>query len=184
MSKELSTMSKKLDQRSILSFLVQHGYDHIVDQLKTPKNDHSPRFYIELINGLLEHPEFAHLPVIASEKIRWLHLKEVATRCATFTILGEENGQQAQRIRQQRQERTSSRDYHTPGLRAGWELADLPEGSADWEVVAYRGWYEYGFARGWNNVAATNEPQDHTVVEIDPVYLEKLNEVLEEDLQA
>ncbi len=184
MSKELSTMSKKLDQKSILSFLIQQGYDHIVDQLKAQKSDHSPHFYIELINGLLEYPEFAYLPVIADDKIRWLHLKDVATRCATFAILGEEKGKQAQCMRQQRQEEIASRDYYIPGLRVGWELADVPEGSVDWEIAAYRGWYEYGFARGWSTGTATGGQQTHTVAEIDPVYLEKLHEALEKDLQA
>src|SRR5579884_811580 len=178
MSKELSTMSKKLDQKSILSFLIQQGYDHIVDRLKTQKSDHSPHFYIELINGLLEYPEFAHLPVIADEKIRWLHLKDVATRCTTFAILGEEKGQQARCIGQQHQEETASRDYYMTGLRVGWELTDVPEGSADWEIAAYRGWHEYGFARGWSNDIAAGKQQAHAVEEIDPVYLEKLHAAL------
>ncbi len=179
MSKELSTMSKKLDQKGILSFLIQHGYTTIIEQLKTPGGEHSPDFYIALINGLLEQPEFAHLPIILDENVRWLHLKEFATRCAAFIVVGSGNGRQALQIQRQDGKQAAQDDYYQPGLRAGWGLIDVPEGSADWEIAAYRAWYEYGFARGWNESTESEEQVSSITGEIDPAFLEKLHGELE-----
>jgi hypothetical protein len=176
MSKELSTMSRKLDQKGILSFLIQHGYPTIIEQLKMPGGEHSPDFYVALINGLLEQPEFAYLPIILDENVRWLQLKEFATRCATFIVVGAENGRQARQIQRQDGKQAAQDDYYQPGLQAGWSLIDVPEGSADWEIVAYRAWYEYGFARGWNE---SEEQVSSPTGEIDPVFLERLHGELE-----
>jgi hypothetical protein len=174
MSKELSTMSKKLDQKSILSFLIQHGYTTIVAQLKTPGSEHPPDFYVELVNGLLEQPEFAHLPVMVDENVRWLHLKEFATRCATFAVIGAENGRQARQIQRQDSGKFAQDDYYHSGLRAGWSLIEPPEGSVDWEIAAYRAWYEHGFAREWGEGQGL-----YAAGESDPALLERLHEELE-----
>lgn len=179
MSKELSTMSKKLDQKSILSFLIQHGYAAIVAQLKTPGSEHPPDFYVELVNGLLEQSEFAHLPVMVDENVRWLHLKEFATRCATFAVIGAENGRQTRQIQRQDSEKFAQYDYYQPGLRAGWSLIEPPEGSADWEIAAYRAWYEHGFAREWGEGTMVEGQGSYAAGEIDPAFLERLHEELE-----
>ncbi|GHO90858.1 hypothetical protein KSF_009060 [Reticulibacter mediterranei] len=183
MSKELSTMSKKLDQKSILSFLIQHGYATIVEQLTTPGGEHPPDFYIELVNGLLEQPEFAHLPVMVDENVRWLRLKEFATRCATFAVIGAENGRQVRQIQRQDGEKVALHDYYQPGLRAGWSLLDAPEGRADWEIVAYRAWYEHGFAREWNEGTTADKQEIYATGEIDPAFLERLHEELEKSIR-
>jgi hypothetical protein len=179
MSKELSTMSKKLDQKSILSFLIQHGYTTIVEQLTTPGGEHPPDFYIELINGLLEQPEFACLSIMVDANVRWLHLKEFATRCATFVVIGAENGRQARQIQRQDGEKAAQYDYYQPGLRAGWGLIEPPEGSADWEIAAYRAWYEHGFAREWSEGTTQGL---YVVGEIDPAFLERLHGELEKSI--
>jgi hypothetical protein len=184
MSKELSTMSKKLDQKSILSFLIQHGYVTIVEQLKTPGSEHSPDFYVELINGLLEQPEFAHLPIMVDENVRWLHLKEFATRCATFVVIGAENGRQARQIQRQDGKKAILYDYYFPGLRAGWSLIEPPEGSADWEIAAYQTWYEYGFAREWAAKITAEEQEFYAPGEIDPAFQERFHEELEKSIRG
>lgn len=182
MSKELSTMSKKLDQKNILSFLIQHGYAAIIELLKTPGSEHPPDFYVELINGLLEQPEFAHLPIMVDENVRWLHLKEFATRCATFVVIGAENGRQAQQIQRQEGEKAAQYDYYHSGLRAGWSLIEPPEGSADWEIDAYRAWYEHGFAREWGEGTTTEGQEFYATGEIDPAFLERFHAELEKSI--
>jgi hypothetical protein len=183
MSKELSTMSKKLDQKNILSFLIQHGYTTIVEQLKTPGSEHPPDFYVELVNGLLEQPEFAHLPIMVDENVRWLHLKEFATRCATFAVIGAENGRQARQIQWQDGEKAARYNYYQPGLRAGWSLIEPPEGSADWEIAAYRAWYEHGFAHEWSEGTTAEEQGLYAIGEIDPAFLERFHGELEKSIR-